>query len=212
MSDYEVVPNLDPRASYGFSVGIGSGHSLVPKPPSVPNAATPKPYPSQTPSYHGGNVALAESTASAEPALGISFLALPIYPWMLLVGILVYACVSAQASLFPQGLHLHPIFGAAAFLGAIWLYRQLMSCWPTAILLAVPSVVATGLLAWSISDAASFRHFGMSLPSGTLSLPLLWQSIRWSALDKWAVVSMAVMLAAHISYWRERRETARTSG
>ncbi|MBL8176322.1 MAG: hypothetical protein JNK48_16725 [Bryobacterales bacterium] len=133
---------------------------------------------------------------------------------MLLMGLLAYLSVSSKSPLFSQGLHLHPIYGAAAFLATVWLYRQMMSFLPTALLLAIPSAVVSGALAWSISDASSFRNFGASLQGKALSLSLLWRSLSvvQPTLSKWIIAAVAVTLASHFYYWRLRRAIARTDG
>lgn len=217
MADYEVVSNLDPKSWYGFSVKFGAGHSLVAKVPSPFEAGAPPPHAhAPEPAYQNRNIAWTGPVQSAptEPTVEISVFTLPVYPWMLLLGVLSYLGVSAKATLFPQGLHLHPIYGAAAFLATIWLYRQMMVFLPTAILLAIPSAAISGLLAWSLSDAASFRHYGMSLQGKVLSWGLLWHSLPafLPTLNKWIIASIAVTLAAHGSYWCDRRAMARTRG
>lgn len=217
MADYEVVSNLDPKSRYGFAVNLGGGHSLVAKIPSPFEAGAPPPNVHRpAPAYQGRNIAQTAPVQSAptEPTVEISLFSLPVYPWMLLLGVLAYLGVSAKATFFPQGLHLHPIYGAAAFLATIWLYRQMMVFLPTAILLAIPSAAISGVLAWSISDAASFRHYGMSLQGKVLSLGLLWHSLPafLPTLNKWIIAAIVGSLAAHGSYWCDRRAMARTRG
>ncbi len=195
---------------------IGFGVQRTPSPwesyqPTVfkPQQYTPPPMPATYGGAYAGVGYPLQAAANTTPDIGLSF-GLLVYPWMLLLACASYIGVSATPGFLPPGLHLHPIYGVAAFLGTIWLYRQMMVFLPTALLLALPAAATSGLIAWLISDAAGLQRFGEQ--SFNLAKPWVTLQALWPILNGWVIATTALSLLAHLSYWRYRRRKVRQTG
>lgn len=160
-------------------------------------------------SHSGGFAGTGYTPIARVPDEG-SILILAIYPWMLLLACLAYGAVSAPAALLPPGLHLHPAYGVAAFLGTIWLYRQMMAFLPTACLLALPAALGSGVIAWAISDGATLQRFVESSMNG--SRPWAAAQALWPHINGWMIAATLVSLIVHLAYWRYRRVKVRRTG
>jgi hypothetical protein len=179
------------------------------QPSSAPASYKPYAPPVQS-AYSGGYAGAGYSVSQTSAPSAGSFLGFAIYPWMLLLALAAYAYVSATVTFFPPGLHLHPAYGVAAFFGSIWLYRQMMVFLPTACILAIPSALISGLIAWAFSDGSTLREWAQT--GANLSRPLATAESLWPVMNGWIAAAIALNLAAHFSYWRYRRVKVRGTG
>lgn len=136
---------------------------------------------------------------------------------MLALGCIAYVYVSAPLSFIRQGgLHLHPMYGVAAFLLTIWSYRQLMCFLPTALALTLPSALLSGAISWAISKSASSQQVGTLLGQlGSIEFNAIVPMFRehvLPAINGWTVAAFSVCLLSHLAYWWHRRAIARTHG
>lgn len=199
-SGFELVPKAQndmDGGAHGFHIDAGPHYVWRPRSAQFAPAAP---------------MAHAKPAASHESGVGLFIRAL-VYPWMVFVTGLAGLALSAPPKVFPYGPHLHPVFGVAAFFLGIWLYRQLMTFAPTALALTLSSTTLSGLLAWQISDGATYRRtFQNQSPSWDVLARLpaaLWSAMTTPTFNVWIAATVAVSLIAHASYWRHRRAEVR---
>lgn len=155
-----------------------------------------------------------DGTASWEPR----FVSLPIYLWMLFLGVAAGVVVSGSQSFVAQGLHLHPVYGVATAVLVISAYRYLMTVFPTALVVSLASSLLWAINVWVWRHAAD----GNAVP-----VPGLWSGRVFTYLtamatrmlrstintpDMWVVVTGVVCLTLHFFYWRHRRRMAKRIG
>jgi hypothetical protein len=143
-----------------------------------------------------------------------SFLSLPVYLWMAMLGILAGLFVSGPS--IPDGLRLHPAYGVAAGFAVIAAYRYLMTWLPTALVVGVASAVAWGLFVWIWLHAAEARMLLPPSPRDALGvLPSIAVGIMESVVSSRDIRVPAALLtglALHAHYWRHRRGVVRQFG
>lgn len=204
-SSWEVVPTWLADAKGGYSAEIGAGLSLRQTSSTAPLVAPPKPYKAPEP-VNGGHPVIGPP-AVVEPATMRSDIALlldiAMYPWMLLVGVLAFAVVSAPSNLTPPGLNMHWLFGVGAFVLTIWFYHTLMRFMPTMLALAIPSMLLSGFIAWALIDGAGARQFTESVNWNAIEIGGFWSAFLSHApmFNGWVIAAMVLNLAAHIAFW-----------
>jgi hypothetical protein len=199
------MPTHQAKWQGGYHIDLGAGVSVAPT-LSSPLTAPPKPYQTPDQPAHNANVTAAGPSAAQTATMrsDISLLLdIAMYPWMLLIGALAFAVVSAPSTVTPPGLNMHWLFGVGAFVLTIWLYNTLMRFIPTMLALAIPSMLLSGFIAWSLTDGAAARRLIESINWNAIEIRGLWSALQLHApmLNGWIIAAMVLNLAAHIAFW-----------
>lgn len=209
-SSWDVVPTFQAKAQGNTSIDIGGGMSVTEtaSPPLVSPGPSAQPAPQQ-PVFGGGSAAAGrpvERPGAVGSDIGL-LLNIAMYPWILLVGVLAFAFVSAPATAEPPGLNLHPVLGMGAFGITVWLYAALMRFLPTALVLAAVSALLSGGIAWSLSDSEGFTRVGERLTWHGIGSADQWSAVasQFPLLNLWVVAAVMVNVATHFAYWRQSR-------
>jgi len=210
-SSWEVVPSWQAKAQGNPSIDIGGGLSVTEtsSTPLTPPAPKP-PTPGMQPVQGGGGSVVTGPPGTIVSDIGL-LLNIAMYPWMLLVGALVFFAVIAPATAKPPGLDLHPLVGVGAFGLTIWLYSRCMRFLPTALLLAAASALLSGVIAWSLSDGAGFRRFTESLSWNSMDPAGVGSALASHLLasSAWVIAAVLLNLAAHLAYYWDGRAVRR---
>lgn len=206
---WEVMPTHQAKWQGGYRIDLGAGISVTPT-SSSPLTAQPKPYKTPDQPVNQANATAAgisaEQTATTRSDIAL-LLDIAMYPWILLVGALAFAFVTAPNTT-PAGLNMHWLFGVGAFMLTIWLYNSLMRFMPTMLALAAPSALLSGFIAWLLIDSAAVRQFADSVNWNSIEVAVLWSALQSHApvLNGWVITAMVVNLAAHIAFWKNGKD------
>lgn len=211
---WEVMPTAQAKWQGGYSIDLGAGISVAPASSNPLGAAAPQsPTAARQPTQVGGLAGAgqpAAPTGAMRSDVGL-LLNIIMYPWILLVGAVVYAVISAPTTILPPGLHLHPLVGIGALVLTLWLYARLLHFLPAALALAVPSALLSGVIAWSLSDRAAFLRLSEGVNWKLVNPPGLWSDFlsHLPVTNPWVLAAILLNIAAHVAYWWDARSTQR---
>jgi hypothetical protein len=142
---------------------------------------------------------------------------LPIYVWMVALGLLAGVVVSGSPRIAPLGLHLHPVYGVAAVLLVGGGYRYMMTVLPSALAVSMATSLVWATAVWALRHPAEAK--GVPPPARLGELPMAVTAGVIDAVrstigtpDVWVVLTVVAALVLHLMYWRHRRRMVQRVG
>lgn len=159
----------------------------------------------------GSSTAPQPATPSHEPSL----VSMPIYLWMVFLGLVAGIVVSGSTFVIPAGLHLHPVYGVAVAFSVVGLYRYLMTWFPTGLAVTLVSTSVWAMNVWAWRHAAQLRDLPTQRSEALVYVATLlarFQRSTWVTPDLWVLGTVVAGLTLHFVYWRHRRQMAAQHG